>query len=242
VLGTSNPVAGPYFNFTVPEPTGVVGVVAPEEPALLGLVSRIVPAIVGGNAVVVLASESEPLATVELAEVLATSDVPGGVVNVLTGYKSETAPVLAGHMDVNALDDAAGALEAARDGGADACLLIVEQLGDEEGALERLQRESAALGLEVVVDVKSSEELELALERIDPELFLLSPREAEDGQAAHERVLELLTDVPAGKLAIADLASVVRAEVDELERAGVDAVVVAAGNVTELVGAAPPEV
>jgi indole-3-glycerol phosphate synthase len=137
---------------------------------------------------------------------------------------------------------AEGPLEAARDGGADACLLIVEQLGDEEGALERLQRESAALGLEVVVDVKSPEELELALERIDPELFLLSPREAEDGQAAHERVLELLTDVPAGKLAIADLAGVVRAEVDELERAGVDAVVVTAGNVTELVGAAPPEV
>jgi acyl-CoA reductase-like NAD-dependent aldehyde dehydrogenase len=104
VLGTSNPVAGPYFNFTVPEPTGVVGVVAPEEPPLLGLVSRFVPAIVGGNAVVVLASESEPLAAVELAEVLATSDVPGGVVNILTGRKSETAPVLAGHMDVNALD------------------------------------------------------------------------------------------------------------------------------------------
>ena len=135
-----------------------------------------------------------------------------------------------------------GPLEAARDCGADACLLIIERLGDEEGALERMQAESAALGLEVVVDVKSPEELELALERIDPELFLLSPREAEDGQAAHERVLELLTDVPAGKLAIADLASVVRAEVDELERAGVDAVVVATGNVTELVGAAPPEV
>ena len=104
VLGTSNPVAGTYVNFTVPEPTGVVGVVAPEEPPLLGLVSRFVPAIVGGNAVVVLASESEPLAAVELAEVLATSDVPGGVVNILTGRKSETAPVLAGHMDVNALD------------------------------------------------------------------------------------------------------------------------------------------
>ena len=104
VIGTSNPVAGPYFNFTVPEPTGVVGVVAPEQPALLGLVSRVVPAIVGGNAVVVLASESEPLAAVELAEVLATSDVPGGVVNILTGYKGETAPILAGHMDVNALD------------------------------------------------------------------------------------------------------------------------------------------
>src|SRR5215211_1188245 len=96
--------------------------------------------------------------------------------------------------------------------------------------------------LEVARDVKNSEELDLALERIDPELFLLSPREAADGQAAHERVLELLTDVPAGKLAIADLGGGVRTEVDELERAGVDAVVVAAGNVTELVGAAPPEV
>jgi indole-3-glycerol phosphate synthase len=137
---------------------------------------------------------------------------------------------------------AEGPLEAARDGGADACLLIIEQLGDEEGALESKQAESAELGLEIVVDVKSPRELELALERIDPELFLLSPRDAEEGQAAHERVLELLTDVPAGKLAIADLAGVVRAEVDELERAGVDAVVVAAGNVTELVGTAPPEV
>jgi indole-3-glycerol phosphate synthase len=137
---------------------------------------------------------------------------------------------------------AEGPLEAARDCGADACLLIVERLGDEEGALERMQAESTALGLEVVVDVKNADELELALERIDPELFLLSPREAEEGQAAHERVLELLTDVPAGKLAIADLAGVVRTEVDELERAGVDAVVVAAGNVTELVGVAPPEV
>jgi indole-3-glycerol phosphate synthase len=135
-----------------------------------------------------------------------------------------------------------GSREAARDGGADACLLIVERLGDDEGALEGAQAACDALGLEVVVDVKDSEELELALERIDPELFLLSPREAEDGQAAHERVLELLTDVPAGKLAIADLAGVARAEVDELERAGVDAVVVATGNVTELVGAAPPEV
>jgi acyl-CoA reductase-like NAD-dependent aldehyde dehydrogenase len=104
VLGTSNPVAGPYFNFTVPEPTGVVGIVAPEEPALLGLVSRLMPAIVGGNATVVVASESQPLAAVELAEVLATSDVPGGVVNIVTGHRSELAPVLAGHMDVNAID------------------------------------------------------------------------------------------------------------------------------------------
>jgi acyl-CoA reductase-like NAD-dependent aldehyde dehydrogenase len=104
ILGSSNPVAGPYFNFTIPEPTGVVGVVAPDEPPLAGFVSRIAPAIVGGNATVVLASETSPLAAVELAEVLATSDVPGGVVNVLTGHRDELAPVLAGHMDVNALD------------------------------------------------------------------------------------------------------------------------------------------
>jgi acyl-CoA reductase-like NAD-dependent aldehyde dehydrogenase len=103
-LGSSNPVAGPYFNFTVPEPTGVVGLVAPEEPALAGLVSRLAPALVGGNTAVVLASESRPLAAATLGEVLATSDLPGGVVNVLTGRKAELAPVLAGHMDVNALD------------------------------------------------------------------------------------------------------------------------------------------
>ncbi len=104
VLGSSNPVAGPYFNFTVPEPTGVVGIVAPEEPPLAGLVSRLAPAVVGGNTVIVLASEGSPLAAVELAEVLATSDVPGGVVNLLTGYREELAPILAGHMDVNAID------------------------------------------------------------------------------------------------------------------------------------------
>jgi acyl-CoA reductase-like NAD-dependent aldehyde dehydrogenase len=104
VLGSSNPVAGPYFNFTVPEPTGVVGILAPEEPPLAGLVSRLAPAVVGGNVAVVVASESSPLAAIELAEVLATSDVPGGVVNLLTGYRGELAPVLAAHMDVNALD------------------------------------------------------------------------------------------------------------------------------------------
>jgi acyl-CoA reductase-like NAD-dependent aldehyde dehydrogenase len=104
VLGSSNPVAGPYFNFTVPEPTGVVATLAPEEPALAGLVSRIAPALVGGNAVVAVASESHPLAAVELAEALATADVPGGVVNILTGLHEELAPVLASHMDVNAID------------------------------------------------------------------------------------------------------------------------------------------
>ncbi|MGH2935916.1 MAG: aldehyde dehydrogenase family protein [Gaiellaceae bacterium] len=104
VLGGSNPVAGPYFNFTVPEPTGVVAVLAPDEPPLLGLVTRVLPAIVGGNAVVAVPSESRPLAAVELAEAIATSDLPGGVVNLLTGFRAELAPVLAAHMDVNALD------------------------------------------------------------------------------------------------------------------------------------------
>jgi acyl-CoA reductase-like NAD-dependent aldehyde dehydrogenase len=104
VLGSANPVAGPYFNFTVPEPTGVVGILAPDEPALEGLVSRLAPALVGGNATVAVASDRHPLAAIELAEVLATSDVPGGVVNILTGHKPELAPWLAGHMDVNALD------------------------------------------------------------------------------------------------------------------------------------------
>jgi len=104
VLGGSNPVAGPYFNFTVPEPTGVVAVLAPDDPPLLALVSRVLPALVGGNAVVAVASEQRPLAAVELAEAIATSDVPGGVVNLLTGFRAELAPVLASHMDVNALD------------------------------------------------------------------------------------------------------------------------------------------
>ncbi len=104
VLGSANPVAGPYFNFTVPEPTGVVAVVAPEEPALDGLVARVAPALVGGNAVVVVASDAHPLAAIELAEAVATSDVPAGVVNVLTGRREEVAPVLAAHMDVNAID------------------------------------------------------------------------------------------------------------------------------------------
>ncbi|HKT44808.1 MAG TPA: aldehyde dehydrogenase family protein [Gaiellaceae bacterium] len=104
VLGGSNPVAGPYFNFTVPEPTGVVAVLAPDGPALLGLVTRLLPPLVGGNAVVAVASESRPLAAVELAEAIATSDLPGGVVNLLTGFRAELAPVLAAHMDVNALD------------------------------------------------------------------------------------------------------------------------------------------
>ena len=104
VLGGANPVAGPYFNFTVPEPTGVVAILAPDAPALDGLVSRIAPVIVSGNAAVVVASETSPLAALELAEAIATSDLPGGVVNLLTGFRAELAPILASHMDVNAID------------------------------------------------------------------------------------------------------------------------------------------
>jgi acyl-CoA reductase-like NAD-dependent aldehyde dehydrogenase len=109
VAGNANPVAGPFFNLSTPEPTGVVGVLAPQESSLLGLVSVIAPAIVTGNTVVVVASQDRPLPAVTLGEVLATSDVPGGVVNILTGHTGEVAPWLAAHMDVNAIDLAGAA-------------------------------------------------------------------------------------------------------------------------------------
>jgi acyl-CoA reductase-like NAD-dependent aldehyde dehydrogenase len=104
VQGSSNPVAGPYFDFSVPEPTGVVALVAPPASSLLGLVSVLAPVIVTGNTAVVVASETAPLPAITLAEVLATSDLPGGVVNLLTGRPAEIAPWLASHMDVNAID------------------------------------------------------------------------------------------------------------------------------------------
>ena len=104
VVGGANPVAGPYFNFTIPEPTGVVAVLAPGEPALEGVVSRLLPPLVGGNAVVLVAGAPSALAAVELAEAVATSDMPAGAVNILTGNVEELAPILAGHMDVNAID------------------------------------------------------------------------------------------------------------------------------------------
>ncbi len=104
VVGASNPVAGPYFDFSVPEPTGVVAVVAPQDASLLGLVSVVAPALVTGNTCVVLAAEQRPLPAITLAEVVATSDLPGGVLNLLTGRVAEVAPWLASHMDVNAID------------------------------------------------------------------------------------------------------------------------------------------
>jgi acyl-CoA reductase-like NAD-dependent aldehyde dehydrogenase len=104
VLGTVNPVGASYFDFSIPEPTGVVGIIAPESSSLLGLVSRLAPVIVSGNTAVVLASETRPLPAVTLSEILATSDVPGGVIDLITGYRAELVPWLASHMDVNAID------------------------------------------------------------------------------------------------------------------------------------------
>ncbi len=108
LLGTVNPVASSYFDFSVPEPMGVVGIVAPETPDLLGLVSHLAPVIVAGNTAVVLLSEKYPLVSLELAEILATSDLPGGVANLISGRKDELVPHLARHMDVNAISDAGG--------------------------------------------------------------------------------------------------------------------------------------
>jgi len=106
VLGGINPVAAPFLSFSLPEPTGVVGVVAPDEPELLGLVAELAPALAAGNTVVAVVSEARPLAALDLAEVLGISDVPGGVVNLLSGRRAELAPVLAGHHDLNAVVDA----------------------------------------------------------------------------------------------------------------------------------------
>jgi acyl-CoA reductase-like NAD-dependent aldehyde dehydrogenase len=111
VVGGANPVAGPYFNFSVPEPTGVVAVIAPQRSSLLGLVSVLAPVVATGNTAVVVASRTMPIPAVTLGEVLATSDVPGGVVNILTGAPWEMAPWLASHMDVNAIDLAGSGLD-----------------------------------------------------------------------------------------------------------------------------------
>ena len=111
VLSSVNPVAGPYFNFTFPEPTGIVAIASPDDPPLLGLLSRLAPVIVSGNTAVVITGGSPSLAAVTLAEVLATSDVPGGVVNMLTGDKAELLPWALGHLDVNAVDLTGGPAE-----------------------------------------------------------------------------------------------------------------------------------
>lgn len=114
LFSTVNPVASPHFNFTFPEPTGVVAAIAPDVPPLLALVGLVAPAVAAGNAVIVLASERNPLPAVAFAEILATSDVPGGVVNILTGLRAELAPQFADHMDVNAVVDGTGDAATAR--------------------------------------------------------------------------------------------------------------------------------
>jgi hypothetical protein len=130
----------------------------------------------------------------------------------------------------------------ASNAGADACVLVRPDHDDEGRELERLYGEAVELGLDCVVEVRNEEELELALERVDPEIFLLSGLGGDDDARPLDRALELLPDVPAGKLAVAEIAVAGPDEVAELERAGVDAVIVRAGNVAELVGGAPPEV
>jgi acyl-CoA reductase-like NAD-dependent aldehyde dehydrogenase len=130
VLGSANPVAGPYFNFSVPEHSGVVAIVAPQDSSLLGLVSVIAPALVSGNAVIVLASTSRPLPAISLTEVLATSDVPAGVVNVLTGDAAEIMPWLASHADVNGLDLA----------GVDDATLATDLEREAAGTVKRVRR------------------------------------------------------------------------------------------------------
>lgn len=115
IVGGANPVAGPYFNLSTPEPTGVVAVLAPQESSFLGLVSVIAPVIATGNTAVVVTSEKSPLPALSLGEVLATSDVPGGVVNILSGAVKEIAPTLASHQDVNAIDLAGAGEELAKE-------------------------------------------------------------------------------------------------------------------------------
>jgi len=135
---------------------------------------------------------------------------------------------------------AAGPIAEAARAGADAYLVVFQELHEDGDRLELLHDEALTLGLDCVVEVRDEEELELALERLDPEIFLLGGRDDDESPLA--RALELLPDVPAGKLAVADVPVSGREQVDELERAGVDAVIVGAGSVAELVGDAPPQV
>ena len=155
------------------------------------------------------------------------------LIHAVDGVRDATAlPILFRH---DAAPEAAGAA------GADACLIVIEEHDDEDD-LEELHGRARDLGLEVVADVHDEESLEQSLERIDPEIFLLSPRDAEDDEDDLERILDLLPDVPAGKLAIADLQDAGPDEIAALERAGVDAVLVANAKIAHLVAGAPPEV
>jgi len=153
VRGGTNPVAGPYFDFSLPEPTGVVAVLAPQESSLLGLVSVLAPVVVTGCTAVVLATEDRPLPAVTLSEVLATSDVPGGVVNVLTGRTAEVAPWLASHMDVNAIDLTGAAPGDATDlevAAADNLKRVLRPRADDWAATPGLERMLAVLETKTV--------------------------------------------------------------------------------------------
>ncbi|HRA45888.1 MAG TPA: aldehyde dehydrogenase family protein, partial [Phycicoccus sp.] len=142
VLGNPNPVAGPFLNISSPEPSGVIAVLAPQESSLLGLVSVIAPAVVSGNTVVVVSSKDRPLPAITLSECLATSDVPGGVVNIITGDAVEIGPWLASHRDVNGLDlTGCAGLEGADWGGleaaaADTLKRVIRPAGDGANAVE----------------------------------------------------------------------------------------------------------
>jgi acyl-CoA reductase-like NAD-dependent aldehyde dehydrogenase len=148
VLGGINPVAAPFLSFSVPEPTGVVGVIAPDEPELLGLVAEIAPALAAGNVVVAVLSEQHPLGGLDLAEVLGVADIPGGVVNLLSGRREELAPALGGHRDLNAIVDAAGDPELSAE---------LDRLASE--TIKRVRHGAAVTSYDAAVDD--------ALERID---------------------------------------------------------------------------
>ena len=135
-----------------------------------------------------------------------------------------------------------GSPQQAHDAGADACVLVVAEVDEEGDDLVRLHRTALDLGLDCVTAVRDDDELQLALERIDPEILLLSVPRAGDGESPLEPTLDLLPDVPAGKLAVAEVEVTGRADVAELERAGVDAVIVGSGRVADLIGEPPPEV
>ena len=135
-----------------------------------------------------------------------------------------------------------GSPQQAHDAGADACVLVVGEVDEDGDDLVRLHRTALDLGLDCVIAVRDDDELQLALERIDPEIFLLSVPRAGDGESPLEPTLDLLPDVPAGKLAVAEVEVTGRADVAELERAGVDAVIVGSGRVADLIGEPPPEV
>jgi acyl-CoA reductase-like NAD-dependent aldehyde dehydrogenase len=141
VLGGVNPVAAPFLSFSLPEPTGVVGVVAPDEPPLLGLVAEIAPALAAGNTVVAILSDSRPLNGLDLAEVLGVSDVPGGVINLLSGRRSELAPALGAHRDLNAIVDASGDPDLATE---------LDKLASE--TIKRARHSSAATTYEAATD------------------------------------------------------------------------------------------